>query len=159
MIYIFNQINICISREQVFNFLSDFGNIPLWNYYVNEVKSISSNVNEKRKYRQTRVNDFQIFEVKEMKFPEYILIETTSESDIWFRRTFKLEPGLEGECILNDHFEIDLGYPNFLQQMFKSKIRNAVNENLNKLKELLETGNTILQDGRLSKLSLEKLNA
>ena len=40
------------------------------------------------------------------------------------------------------------GYPGILERLFVGRNRRAVAENLGKLKELLEYGQTQLQDGR-----------
>ncbi|MEN8250499.1 MAG: hypothetical protein ABFS32_16310 [Bacteroidota bacterium] len=139
----------------VFNFLTEFENIPLWNYYVTEVKQVSVQNEGSEKYRQVRQNDFQVFEILDRQFPERIVIKTTDESKIGFKRSFRLSEDHSNNSILDDHFEIDLGYSQILQQLFRHKIRNAVKANLKKLKELLETGATVLQDGRISKFTMQ----
>ena len=155
MISVSNQIRINKPIKVVFNFLSEFENIPLWNYYVKEVKLISIHNGNHRKYRQVRQSDSQIFEVLEEQFPDCIVIRTTDESRIGFKRSFRLRYDHLNNCILEDHFEIDFGFSQIFQLTFKTKIRKSVKENLVKLKELLELGDTVLQDGRVSKLNLQ----
>jgi hypothetical protein len=47
---------------------------------------------------------------------------------------------------------MDLGKPQFIQKIFEPQIKKGVKENLFKLKQLLEDGSTVLQDGRKSYL-------
>lgn len=148
MVLIQNYITINKSRELVFDFLSSFENIPLWNYYVKEVRLLSS-----KKYQQIRKNDIQEFVITDEDYPNQITIETSNNSNIRFKRKFTFLEELSGTCYLEDTFEIDLGHPQIVQQLFKNKIRKAVEINLRKLKELLETGVTYLPDGRISKLT------
>ena len=154
MFKIENRIKINKSRELVFNFLSDLENIPLWNYFVNDVRKISSD-DDKTFYHQVRQNDSQTIEVQKQHFPDYIMIKTTNEEKIRFTRIFNLNEDNNGNCILEDYFEIDLGYPRILQEVFNLKIKKAVKENLVRLKDLLEFKITVLQDGRVSKLTLQ----
>jgi hypothetical protein len=49
---------------------------------------------------------------------------------------------------ITDEWSIELGIPPLLRPLGKAKVSSAVQENLAKLKELLETGTTTLQDGR-----------
>lgn len=149
MIYLKNDITIRDKKENVYNFLSNFENIPFWNYYVKEVYSISNKERKTNLYRQIRKNDSQTFKVIKQNFPKEIKIETISGSKIQFRRTFKLSEDNKANCKLQDNFEIDLGSPKIFQLLFKSKIKKAIFQNLTKLNEILENGSTVLQDGRV----------
>lgn len=154
MINLENRITIKKPVEEVYRFLSDFENIPLWNYYVKELTKIPVNSGSNTRYLQIRKNDAQVFEILDAQFPTRIEIASTEESNIKFRRRFRLTLDPSNNCILEDLFEIESGYPQVLQQLFRNRMKHAVKENLNKLKELLETGRAVLQDGRVSNLSL-----
>lgn len=153
MIRVSNQVTIKKPRTEVFKFLSNFENIPLWNYYVINVKQLPWAKDKGRRYHQIRQNDSQSFLVKEELFSEQITIETEENSNIWFRRKFRFDEDEDGNCVLDDNFEMDLESPQMVQQLFRSKIGTSVKENLTKLKELLELGNTVLQNGKISKLN------
>lgn len=154
MIYLNNAITIREKKENVYEFLSNFENIPLWNYYVKEVYPITNIESKTKLYKQIRKNDSQTFEVVKENFPEEIKIETITGSKIQFKRTFKLSEDAEGNCKLQDEFQIDLGSAEILQRLFKSKIKSAVFQNLTKLKDIVENGSTVLQDGRVMKATI-----
>jgi hypothetical protein len=152
MIQINNNIRINKRRDIVFHFIANVKNIPLWNYYVNEVIRTPAEEQGKLIYKQIRKSDFQLFRISNQSYPEKIIFETTSESQLQFNREFFFEEVDYNSCIVYDKFELDLGYPKIVQYIFTRKIRSEVKNNLMKLKMLLETGATILQNGRISKL-------
>jgi hypothetical protein len=49
---------------------------------------------------------------------------------------------------LGDYWKLDTGRPALLEKLAAGKVKSAVAENLAKLKELLEQGRVVLQDGR-----------
>ena len=61
---------------------------------------------------------------------------------------FELEP-VEGGTRLHDRWELETGLPGLVEQITRGQVQTAVAQNLEKLKELLETGRTRLQDGRI----------
>jgi len=154
MIRLVNQIVINKPIELVYSFLSDFESIPLWNYYVKEVTKIPVNNGSRIKYRQIRKSDSQVFEILDKQFPTRLEIASTGENNIKFTRRFMFASDPSNNCILEDLFEIESGHAQVLQQLFKGKMKNAVKENLQKLKELLELGHTVLQDGRVSNVTI-----
>lgn len=145
-----NKIKLDAPVDVVFDFISKFENIPLWNYYVINVWQDMDA--EGKFYHQIRKNDQQTFKVVEESKPNKIKIETTNRKGIRFSRIFQIEQISKNECILEDHFEMDLGNPKFIQNIFKPQIKKALEENLLKLKQLLEQGFTVLQNGRQSYL-------
>jgi uncharacterized membrane protein len=148
MIQIRNELLINKPKEDTFKFLSQFENIPLWNYYVKSVKKISSNNSGSGTiYHQIRKNDQQKFKVIEYNPPGLIAIETIDDSSPRFRRTFKLNQ-TNDQTLLDDTFEVDTGSPVILERLLKNKVKKAVSNNLHNLKDLLENGKTILPDGR-----------
>ena len=50
-----------------------------------------------------------------------------------------------------DEWELDLGRGPLVELLGTGRVKSAVAENLGKLKELLETGETQLQDGRVTR--------
>ena len=152
--FLYNEIKLDAPVNLVFDFLSKFENIPLWNYYVMNVWQ--DNGEQGTLYHQIRKNDQQTFIVVEESKPNRIKIETTNQKGIRFSRLFQIKQISKDECVLEDHFEMDLRQPKFIQNIFKPNIKKAVEENLLKLKQLLENGVTVLQDGRKSYLIKNK---
>ena len=60
---------------------------------------------------------------------------------------FELEP-VAGGTRLRDRWELETGLPALVERITSGQVQTAVAQNLEKLKELLETGRTRLQDGR-----------
>jgi len=145
-----NKLKLDVPVDRVFDFLSEFENICLWNYYVLKVwrdKDVDGKF-----LQQIRKTDQQTFKVVEESKPNKIKIETTNQKGLRFSRIFQIKASSENECILDDHIEMYIGKPQFIQKIFKPQVEKAVGENLYKLKQLLEQGSTVLQDGRKSYL-------
>jgi uncharacterized membrane protein len=150
MILIENSISIKADVGKVFNFLADPEKLPKWNYYVKKVYRKSSGNSELgSRYRQIRKNDEQTFEITKFQKNKLIEFTTTPNSTIKFKRKLTFSEN-HSHCEVTDYFELDTGHPLILQKVLRYKIRKSVKENLMKLKQLLEMGRTILQDGRIS---------
>jgi uncharacterized membrane protein len=148
MINFSNTISIERSLEDTFNFLSDFENIPKWNYYVRSVEKTSTgNSDQDTQYRQIRKDDEQVFRITHYEPKEKITVKTEPGSSIQFERTFVFE-SVNNTTRIEDIWKLDTGHNNIFEKLAIQKIIRAVGENLLKLKELLETGHTTLQDGR-----------
>lgn len=152
MIEFENQILIRRPVEEVFAFVSDFENVPKWNYYVKDVRKTSNgDQGEGTTYHQVRVSDEQDFEVTAYEAGERVVIETLPGSKPAFEMRFTFEAVPEGTC-LKDAWKLRSGVLGLLEPLAAVRVKSAVRENLGKLKELLESGSAQLQDGRLSKL-------
>jgi uncharacterized membrane protein len=152
MVEFTNTIRIQHPVKEVFNFLADFENIPKWNYYVLEVKQRSDGApGLATTYHQRRKADEQEFRIIEFEPNRKLAVKTLPGFFPAFARRFELrEEGTATHVV--DEWELDTGKPAFLEKLTAGRIKAAVAENLAKLKELLETGHVILQDGR--KISL-----
>ena len=159
MITIKNSIAINTPISKVFDFFSTPENFPRWNYYVISVRKMSSgNGAVGSRYHQVRKNDEQIFEITKFERNKLVTFSTVPDSSIRFLRQMNFRV-LDEQCLLDDLFELDAGFPMILQKLFTRRIKQAVYENLVKSKELLETGKTVLQDGRISYYNIEDVNA
>jgi uncharacterized membrane protein len=148
MIEFENTIVIERPVEEVFAFVSEFENIPKWNYYVVEVEKTSQGpLGVGTTYHQTRKTDEQDFGVIEYEPGETVVVKTLPHSRPAFEMRFTFEPVAGGTSIL-DEWKLDTGQPGLLEKLGAGKVKQAVKENLTKLKELLETGSVQLQDGR-----------
>jgi uncharacterized membrane protein len=141
---------IAIERpiDEVFAFLSDFENIPKWNYYALEVRQLSeSPIGIGTTYHQLRKSDQQDFRIIEFEANNTVAVKTLPQSSPGFERRFTLYE--EGETTrIRDQWKLDTGRPALLERLARGRVKSAVSENLSKLKELLQEGRVVLQDGR-----------
>jgi uncharacterized membrane protein len=141
---------IAIERpiDEVFAFLSDFENIPKWNYYVLEVRQLSeSPIGIGTTYHQVRKTDQQDFRIIEFEPNHTVALKTVPQSSPSFERRFTLYE--EGDTTrIRDQWKLDTGMPALLERLARGRVKSAVSENLSKLKELLQEGRVVLQDGR-----------
>jgi uncharacterized membrane protein len=143
-----NTIHIDHPVDEVFELLSDFENIPKWNYYVLEVRQLSeSPIGVGTTYRQVRKSDEQDFRIIEFEPNHTVAVKTLPHSSPSFERKFTLYE--EGDTTrLRDEWKLDTGRPAVLERLTHGRVKSAVAENLAKLKELLEEDRVVLQDGR-----------
>src|SRR5215204_832086 len=143
-----NTIRIDRPVDEVFAFLSDFKNIPKWNYYVLEERQLSDNpIGVGTAYHQVRKTDEQDFRIIEFEPNHRVAVKTLPQSSPSFERRFTLyEEG--NKTRVRDQWKLDTGRPALLERLARGRVKSAVAENLAKLKELLEEGRVVLQDGR-----------
>ena len=143
-----NTIRIDRPIEEVFAFLSDFENIPKWNYYVLEVRQLSENpIGTGTTYHQVRKTDEQDFHITEFEANRTVAVKTLPQSSPSFERRFTLYE--EGNTTrIMDEWKLDTGRPAVFERLARRRVESAVAENLAKLQELLEEGRAVLQDGR-----------
>jgi uncharacterized membrane protein len=143
-----NAIPIDRPIDEVFAFLSDFENIPKWNYYVLEVRQLSeSPIGIGTTYHQLRKSDQQDFRIIEFEPNHTVALKTVPQSSPSFERRFTLYE--EGDTTrIRDQWKLDTGRPALLERLARGRVKSAVSENLSKLKELLQEGRVVLQDGR-----------
>jgi len=143
-----NTIRIDRPIVEVFAFLTDFENIPKWNYYVLEVRRLSESPTAiGTTYHQVRKTDQQDFRLTEFEANRTIAVKTLPQSSPGFERRFTLYE--EGDTTrIRDQWKLDTGRAAILERLAGGRVKSAVAENLAKLKELLEEGGVVLQDGR-----------
>jgi uncharacterized membrane protein len=143
-----NTIRIDRPVNEVFAFLSDFENIPKWNYYILEVRKLSDNPSGVgTTYHQVRKSDEQDFRIIAFEPNHSLAVKTLPHSSPSFERKFTLYE--EGDATrLRDQWKLDTGRSALLERLARGRVKSAVAENLAKLKELLEEGRVVLQDGR-----------
>ena len=149
MIEFKHSISIKRPINEVFAFLSDFENISKWNYYVLEVRKVSEGaVDVGTTYHQVRKIDEQLFQITEFELNLKVAVKTLPESSLQFERRFTLQAEGNTTHIINEWEKLVTGKPALIEKLATGRVRSAVDENLGKLKELLETGSATLQDGR-----------
>jgi carbon monoxide dehydrogenase subunit G len=143
-----NTIPIERPIDEVFAFLSDFENIPKWNYYVLEVRQLSeSPIGIGTTYHQVRKSDQQDFRIIEFEANNTVAVKTLPQSSPSFERRFTLYE--EGETTrIRDQWKLDTGRPALLEWLARGRVKSAVSENLTKLKDLLQERRVVLQDGQ-----------
>jgi hypothetical protein len=98
-------------------------------------------------YHQVRKTDQQDFRIIEFEPDHTVTVKTLPQSSPSFERRFTLYE--EGDTTrIRDAWKLDTGRPAVLERLARGRIKSAVAENLAKLKELLEEGRVVLQDGR-----------
>jgi len=134
--------------DEVFAFVSDFENIPKWNYYVLEVRQLSENpIGVGTTYHRIRKTDEQDFRIIEFEPNHTVAVKTLPHSSPDLEMSFTLyEEG--GTTRIRDEWKLDTGSPTILERLVRRRVKSAVAENLAKLKELLEEGRVVLQDAR-----------
>jgi hypothetical protein len=102
-------------------------------------------------YHQVRKTDEQVFRITEYEPNHKVAIKTLPQSspDLEMRFTLLDE---SGKTRIVDNWRLDLGKPAFLERLAAAKVKSAVAENLEKLKQVLEEGRVTLQDGRQATL-------
>jgi len=142
-----NTIRIDRPVDEVFAFLSDFENIPKWNYFVLEVRQLSeSPIGVGTTYHQVRKTDEQDYRIIEFEPGHMVGVKTLPQSSPDLEMRFTLDE--EGNTTrVRDEWKLDTGRPAILERLAGGKVKSAVAENLAKLKELLEEGRVVLQDG------------
>lgn len=143
-----NTIRIARPVEEVFAFLSDFENIPKWNYYVLEVRQLSEgSIGVGTTYHQVRKSDQQDLRIIEFEPGRTVAVKTLPQSAPDLKMRFTLYE--EGNTThIRDEWKLNTGRPSIFERLAGGRIKSAVAENLAKLKELLEEGQVVLQDGR-----------
>jgi carbon monoxide dehydrogenase subunit G len=134
---------VMISRpiEEVFGFLSDFENIPKWNYAIVETNKVSQGpVGVGTIYRQIRSvprRSEEHFEVTAHNPPRQLEIRGQL-GPFPSRLSYVLDAVAEGTRVTNS-VELKLRGPGrLLGPVAVPRVRDAVAANLHKLKELLE---------------------
>ena len=136
-----NTVMIGRPIEEVFAFLSDFENVPKWNYAIVETRKVSEGpVGVGTIYRQVRSvpsRSEEGFEVIAYDPPRYLAIQGQL-GPFPSRLSYALEAVQEGTQVTNS-VELKLRGPGrLLGPVAVPRVRDAVDANLRKLKELLD---------------------
>lgn len=140
-----NTIRIRRPVGSVFEFVANPENIPKWNYFVLDVaKTSEGKLGVGSTFHQVRKSDTQDLRIEAYDVNRRVTMATVPPS----------KPQLERELIFETHGEetriVDTWSLELfgLERLASRKVQSAVMENLQKLRQLLETGSVRLQDGR-----------
>ena len=148
-----NVIEIKAPVTEVFEFVADMRNTPKWNYFVTRVIQESGNGPVPgARYYQTRQTDNQRYEITHYEQGQSLTVQTLPGSSLMFKRHLRFESIAAGTRLI-DQMSLRTRYPGILERLVVGIVRKAVAENLGKLKELLENGQTQLQDGQVINLA------
>jgi len=152
MIEFNNTIRINRPIAEVFAFLCDLENLPKWNYYVLKVTKLSDGpIGIGSVYHQIRKTDEQDLRITELDHNLKIMVRTLPQSSPRLEMTLTFQD--EGNVTLvRDKWRLDSELPSPIEWLGSRRIKSAVAENLLKLKDLLEEGRVVLQDGRQVRL-------
>jgi carbon monoxide dehydrogenase subunit G len=143
-----NSIRINRPIAEVFAFLVDLENLPKWNYYVLEVTKRSDGpIRIGTTYRQVRKTDEQDLRITELEPNHTLTVQTVLPSSPSLEMRFRLDAEAD-TTLIRDAWKLDTGVPALFERLGARRIQSAAAENLSKLKELLEVGRVVLQDGR-----------
>lgn len=144
-----NHVRIERPVEDVFGFSADPRNIPKWNYFVLEVEKTSEGeLGVGSTFHQVRKTDEQDLRIEAFDVNRRVIVSTVPPSKPRLEREMMFEPE-GGATKIEDRWKLELGG---LQRLASRRVQSAVRENLNMLKQLLETGSVRLQDGRQATL-------
>ena len=147
MIRLSNSITINRPLEEVFAYVCDQRNNPNWNYFIIKVEKLNEKEGGGATYLQTRKTDQQQVKIADLVQNERCVVETLPGQKPKVRREMEFFGDAKSTTI-KDQLDLLLPIPKFLSKWLGRRPSNAVHENLNKLKELLERGHVVLQDGR-----------
>ncbi|MQB01797.1 MAG: hypothetical protein GEU78_16210 [Actinobacteria bacterium] len=136
-----NSITIRRSVQDVFAYLSNFENIPTWNYAIAETQKTSGGpVGVGTTYRQTRSlpsPSEETFQVTEFE-PDQRLAIHGGLGPFEGTLTYELQRVDEGTLLTNTADLEATGVLKLTAPLAAPRVRQAVAENLQKLKEILE---------------------
>lgn len=148
-----NRVTIQRSRDDVFAFIADFRHMPLWNYYVVETQQLTQGKpTVGTRYFQRRKTDTQDVTITDYQPNRFVAIQVEG---LMFpvQMRFTLEDSPQGTEVIDEwRLPSKVPMPQALARRITHPIQQAVAENLGKLKQLLETGQAELQDGRVVRL-------
>ncbi|MRS05666.1 hypothetical protein EG832_20985, partial [bacterium] len=128
-----NSIHIERSREELFSFLLALDNLSKWNYYILDVKKVTSGPPDIGSgYHLIRKTDEQDLRIEEMEDHRRLVVKTLPGSRIQLQMTFILEDEGSG-TLLRDEWMLSAGLPTFLERLGSMRVRSAAAENLSKL--------------------------
>lgn len=137
-----NTITINRRPAEVFGFLAQFGNVPLWNYAISATRKITGGVGVGSRYWQIRTlptRSEETFEVTEFQ-PDRRLAIRGGLGPFHGEVAYLLVPAENGTALTNT-MNLQLSGPlRFVAPLAASRVKSAAAANLDTLKQILETG-------------------
>jgi hypothetical protein len=137
-----NTVTINRRPAEVFGFLAQFENVPLWNYAISETRKITGGpVCVGSRYRQARALPrprSETFEVTEFE-PDRRLSIVGALGAFHGKVTYLLAPAGNGTALTNTMNLQPTGPLRFVAPLAASRVKSAVAANLDTLKQILES--------------------
>lgn len=148
MISFVNTLSILEPVEKVFTFYTSLENLPKWNYYVEQVTKTTKHIHgQGAAYHVKRKKDEHWLTIMETRANKLFIVQTAPDARIYLERHTRFEAVGEA-TVIEDEMIINTPIPNLIERLLQKGTKKSVLENLRKLKQLLETGSTQLQDGQ-----------
>jgi hypothetical protein len=127
MLHFKNKLKINRSVSDVFSFISNFQNMPKWNYFILEVTKLSEgSMGLNTKFRQVRKTDTKAYRITEFEPNRRVTVETLPPySKLIMRFTFEQE---NNHTLLTDEWELDTGKPALVEKLAGGNVKSAVAE-------------------------------
>ena len=155
--------------DKVFAFLSNFTNMPKWNYYITSLTQTTPGpIQHGTIFKQSRPRDILSYEIKAFYPPHSVMVEVLPPGPL-LQLAFILT-AINQNTEVAYSWQLDLRkyklltyLPNgriknwllaIVKKIVLQKVKPAVAQNFAKLKILLETGEVVLQDGKKVSLAL-----
>jgi hypothetical protein len=152
----YNRERIERPPEFVFKVLADLENLPIFQLFDMQVRQASSGeVGVGTTYHLDRKGDRRTLRIYEFQANRSLGIETVENKPPRVNLHFEVEPDGPAQTRLSAYAQVDTGLPGLMEKLAAGRIRSMVDENVYKLKELLDTGRTTLPDGRVLRLPEE----
>jgi hypothetical protein len=137
-----NTVTITRPVEEVFTYLADAGNLPQWNYAIEQTRKISPGpVGVGTLYRQTRTlpgRSQEDFEIVVFRPPGQLALDGTS-GPFRARASYLLEPAASGTKLTSKwDLQPTSASLRLLGPLAIPTVKSAVAENLRTLKQILE---------------------
>ena len=141
MIELTNEIVINRPREEVFDFVSTFENVPKWNRYILEVTKTSDGpVGVGSTFHQVRKTEEQDFRVVTYDPNRELAVESLGSSSPQFKRHVTFESEGDDATRITDEWKMEMSRSALIEHLEAGEVESAVQGNLERLKALLETG-------------------
>src|SRR5215218_8301788 len=126
-----NRLEIRRPIAEVFQFLSNFENMPKWNYFVVNVKKISDGpVGLNTAFKQKRKTDSQEYKIIEYEPNKRVAIDFQPPS-VKLTMRFTLQPSHDDNgTVVVDEWKFDTGIPALFARIRVTNVKAAVAENL-----------------------------
>jgi len=137
-----NSVTIRRPPTEVFAFLSDPANIPKWNYAVTSTRQLTpgpfgmgTRFEQTRSVPRTGVEELEVTEF----LPGYRISLQGDIGPLTGTLVYQIDEVAEGSRLTNSADLTARGAPRLLAMFATSRVRKAVDTNLEKLRELLES--------------------
>jgi hypothetical protein len=149
MMDFYNRIRIERTPEYVFKVLADLENLPIWQLFDMQVRQASpGNAGLGTTYTLLRKGNRRTLRIYDFQTDRSLGIETVESKPPRVNLRFDLEADGPDHTQLSANAQVETGLPGLVEKMAAGRVRSMVDDNIFKLKELLETGRTSLADGR-----------